>query len=151
MLTRSTATPAVNRFSVGFLFTQDGANVVLINKKRPEWQAGMWNGIGGKIEEGESPYDAMVREFREEAGQHIGEWNLFAEIDGLPNYIISFFRSFDNDALSQVKTRTDEVVMVQQTTRLPFNIVPNLRWLIPLALDNFIQSPTYLDGRRPSA
>jgi 8-oxo-dGTP diphosphatase len=139
----------MRRYSVGFLFNQNAACVALISKKRPEWQCGLWNGIGGHIEEGEAPIDAMVREFYEETGQHVEEWNLFAEIDGTPNYIISFFRSFNDEALVKVKTTTDEVVMVNQVARLPFNIVPNLAWLIPLALDKYIKAPTYFDGKRP--
>jgi len=40
--------------------------VALIRKRRPDWQAGRWNGIGGHREGFELPLDAMVREFEEE-------------------------------------------------------------------------------------
>ncbi len=36
-------------YVVGFMFTEDEKQVVLIEKKRPEWQAGKLNGVGGKI------------------------------------------------------------------------------------------------------
>ena len=49
---------------VGFLTD----NVLLIEKNRPEWQAGRYNLPGGKIEEGETPEAAAVRELEEEAG-----------------------------------------------------------------------------------
>lgn len=47
----------------------DGAPEVLI-AQRPagKWQAGRWEFPGGKIEPGESPADAIVRELREELG-----------------------------------------------------------------------------------
>ncbi len=51
-----------------FLFSEDRRRVVLINKKRPEWQAGLQNGIGGKVLEGEIYLQAMIREFKEETG-----------------------------------------------------------------------------------
>lgn len=36
-------------------------------KNKPDWQKGCLNGIGGKIEEGEKPIDAVFRELEEEA------------------------------------------------------------------------------------
>lgn len=59
---------AQRRFVLGFCFDIGYHNVLLIEKNRPPWQAGKLNGIGGKIEEGESPSGAMVREFQEETG-----------------------------------------------------------------------------------
>ena len=57
-------------YVVGFAFnsTQNFNSVVLINKNRPDWQAGKYNGIGGHIEPGETTYEAITREFDEEAG-----------------------------------------------------------------------------------
>ena len=40
---------------------------MLLEKGRPAWLAGLWNGIGGHVERGEYPFDAMVREAAEEA------------------------------------------------------------------------------------
>lgn len=42
--------------------------VLLVLKDRPEWQKGKLNLPGGKIEEGESPVAAAVRELKEETG-----------------------------------------------------------------------------------
>ena len=55
-----------DRYVLGFVFSLDASRVLLIWKNRPEWQKGKLNGIGGKIEEGELPIDAMKREFSEE-------------------------------------------------------------------------------------
>ena len=38
------------------------------NKKLNDIHAGKWNGLGGKIETGESPEECVRREVREEAG-----------------------------------------------------------------------------------
>jgi 8-oxo-dGTP pyrophosphatase MutT (NUDIX family) len=71
-MTTHHATPTqevtVRRYVLGFCLTPYGT--VLIRKSKPEWQRGKWNGIGGSIEPGETPLDAMVREFQEEAGTH---------------------------------------------------------------------------------
>ena len=37
-------------------------------KRRPAWQAGRWNGVGGKVEPGEDIHTAMHREAAEEIG-----------------------------------------------------------------------------------
>jgi 8-oxo-dGTP diphosphatase len=52
----------------GFMFSPDHQRVALIHKRQPTWQAGYLNGIGGKIELGETAAEAMVREFSEETG-----------------------------------------------------------------------------------
>jgi len=57
------------KYVCGFAFTEDGKQVLLISKNRPEWQRGRLNGVGGKIESfDKSPAYAMVREFEEETG-----------------------------------------------------------------------------------
>lgn len=40
---------------------------MLIHRRRPP-NAGLWNGIGGKLQPGEDPFAACVREVREETG-----------------------------------------------------------------------------------
>ena len=40
-------------------------------KKANDMHMGKWNGMGGKLEPGESPEDCVVREIREEAGLRI--------------------------------------------------------------------------------
>lgn len=42
-----------------------GNQILLINREKPSWM-GCWNGIGGKLEPGESPHDSMIRELAEE-------------------------------------------------------------------------------------
>ena len=49
-------------YVTGFMFSQDLLNVGLIKKLKPKWQSGLYNGIGGKIEHDESPYEALARE-----------------------------------------------------------------------------------------
>lgn len=37
------------RYVCGFMFNNLKSSVVLIRKKRPEWQNGMFNGVSGKV------------------------------------------------------------------------------------------------------
>ncbi len=56
-------------YVLGLIFNRDSNQILLINKKRPDWQLGMWNCIGGKIDDTDvTPLDAMNRECLEETG-----------------------------------------------------------------------------------
>lgn len=50
---------------------------LLLHRRRSP-NAGMWNGIGGKIEPGEDPFAACIREVREETGLVINDPTLRA-------------------------------------------------------------------------
>lgn len=60
------ALPTKERFVVGFVFSKNPERILLVLKNRPAWQSGKFNGIGGKIENFETPLEAMNREFVEE-------------------------------------------------------------------------------------
>lgn len=66
----------MNKYVVAFIFTPGLTWVNLIRKNKPQWQKGALNGIGGKIEEGESPMQAVIRELKEESGTSFEEDNL---------------------------------------------------------------------------
>ena len=119
-------------YVVGFAFGV--GEVALIRKARPDWQKGRLNGIGGHIEEGESSHEAMVREFEEETGVELIYWDLFAKLQG-KDWSCDFFRVFGVD-LTTLKTTTDEeVVIIDSKNLADHEIINNLKWLIPLALD----------------
>jgi len=121
------------RYVVGFLFSSDYKRVVLINKNRPEFQKGLYNGVGGRIEEDELPIDAMIREFYEETDVLIENWKEYAILDG--DCVVHVFAAY-SEKYSEVTTKTDERVEILYTFEVPsLKIMPNLRWLIPMALD----------------
>ena len=61
----------------GYAFSFDEQNIVLIRKNRPAFMQGMLNAVGGKIEPGETPEEAIQREFREETGMDVVRWKKF--------------------------------------------------------------------------
>lgn len=123
-------------FVAGFLFSDDREWVALVEKITPEWQRGYLNGIGGKIEPtDDSPAAAMVREFEEETGVEISAWDLFCEIKRRGD-LTSFFRSFAQGPIEGISGREAEEIGAYPVSELAeLNTLPNLRWLIPLALD----------------
>src|SRR5438132_12681590 len=88
----------------GFLFSPDRAEVLLIRKRRPPWQAGKLNGVGGKIEPTDaSPLAAMRREFREEASLDIAEWQEILTLTA-PDWHTHFYRAFGGVAAARAIT-----------------------------------------------
>lgn len=80
----------MTEYSTGFMF--DGTRVALILKKRPNWQQGRMNGVGGHIEAGETPAEAMAREFEEETGFKTlpEDWNPLVVLSGA-DFRVHFF------------------------------------------------------------
>jgi 8-oxo-dGTP diphosphatase len=118
----------------GFCFSPDFKRVVLIRKNRPDWQKGLLNGVGGKVEKGELLIGAMRREYTEETGRQIKEWTALATLSG-PDFKCAFFYTTDY-YIDSVKSETDEEVGVYEVSSLhQQNVIENLQWLIPLAID----------------
>lgn len=125
-------------YVLGFQFDIEGAWVALIEKKRPTWQAGLWNGIGGHIEPHESPEAAMGREFAEETGVSQGHmiWRHYATLETWTGNHVFCYSSF-TDEVRDVATVTDERVIVFQTSSLATNrhcLVPSVLWMVEMAL-----------------
>jgi 8-oxo-dGTP diphosphatase len=131
---------SVQEYVCGFLFSPDRTRVLLIRKNRPAWQAGKLNGLGGKVEPGEAALDAMRREFREEAGAEVADWQHVLTLSGADDagsgrgWAGHFFRAFGE--LSGVRAMTDEPLEVHATRPLPPDTIPNLQWMVPLMLDD---------------
>lgn len=124
-------------YCCGLPFMQNYPDLILLMKKsHPSWQAGFLNGIGGKLEEGELPHQAMVREFKEEAGIETKEsdWEIFAVITG-PDYAVVFFKAFlePNDFFDAKGCEDEEINPISIQGLNWIKCVPNLKALISMA------------------
>lgn len=128
----------MTRYVLGFMFDEQGRDVALITKAKPDWQRGLLNGIGGKVEEGEFSDDAIVREFEEETGVATRgvEWRNYVRLIS-KDFTVDVFKSFNTHFCYRVKTMTDEQVSVVQVKDILFlKTISNLPWLIHMALDS---------------
>lgn len=130
-------------YVAGFLFNDTGTFVTVVEKKKfpPgfDWSQNPLNAVGGKIEEGETPEVAMVREFKEETGveTHRSDWDHFLEVH-TSRWSVSFFRCFNSRYQAVTRTVEEERILDIQT-RVPLSgVVPNLLWIIPMALNKEI-------------
>jgi 8-oxo-dGTP diphosphatase len=126
-------------YVLALLFTADRGRLVLVRKTRPAWQAGKVNALGGKLAAGESPVDAARREVEEEAGVRVEEWEEFLVWED-PVYRMHGLRAFSDAALG-ARTAEDQEVFLAAVDSLPPNLIDNLRWLVPLALDRDVAVP----------
>lgn len=128
-------------YVAGLMFSSDYSRLAMIVKNRPKWQEGLFNVIGGKIEADEVAENAMAREFLEETGveTHPNEWSYMTRLYGSWG-TVWFFTMYD-DRVLKVQTMEDELVQLVNPRMLPHNIIGNLRWIIPLALDPQVAIP----------
>lgn len=119
------------RYCCGFIFSYDQSQALLMLKCKPDWQRGRYNGIGGKCNDGEPYGDAMAREQREEILGHVESWRLYAILD-TEHAEVAFF--FGHGHVGQIFSRENEIVQAFDVAKLPLNALPNVHWLVPMAL-----------------
>jgi 8-oxo-dGTP diphosphatase len=125
-------------FTMGIIFSSDLKIVYLLRKDHPIWQAGLLNGVGGKLEHGETLLSCMEREALEEAG-YAGEWIDFGEMRGGDGggWNCEIFYSVMEPDQAEPKTCEQEKIEAHPVDDLPKLIpemVPHLPWLILAAL-----------------
>lgn len=154
----------MKNYVAGLMFSADKTKVALVIKNKPDWQKGLLNAIGGKIETEDYStkksiklisYEAaskvaMVREFEEETGvwHNNQNWELFLTMGsdvGKTNdekiqqyseaWSVDFYRTF-SDRIYDVRTKeTEEIVIKNVSDLFTLNTIDNLKWIILLALD----------------
>lgn len=120
-------------YVVGFIFDHAREQVLLMRKNRPVFQAGLLNGVGGKVEPYENALTAMRRECAEECDLHIPDWRHVASVCASHYQIEVFSTTCD---LSGAKSLTDEPIeihSVHDVFRLP--CLNNLPMLMAIARD----------------
>lgn len=138
---------AGKQYTLGFAFGRanrpwKGECVALIEKAPGTPNAGKLNGLGGRIEPNESTHECMVREFQEEAGLLVPEWDFFGDMTSSKDWKVFLYRALDVD-LSQIRTMTEEHVTIWPLTDLPlFRMAAHATALILLA-----RSPSLADVR----
>ena len=128
-------------YTATFIFNEFGTNLLLIRKNKPEWQKGFLNAIGGKLEDDDfNTTTCAIREVKEETGISLNEDEIeqFHIMSHDGNYIY-FFKSFTDKVYDYTQMEEEEFVLVDNVDEyIPENVIPNLNWLIPMALDNNI-------------
>lgn len=129
----------MDRFVVGFAFNKKANSILLMKKDHPDWQKGLLNGIGGKIERGELPFDAMHRECKEETGLVL-DWEGRGIMKGTNNdghaFLCWIFYAY-SEKIHKFKQIEKELLEVYSLAHVPYHsVVQNLNFLIPFGRSN---------------
>ncbi len=124
---------AKSQQTLAFIFSPNLAQVLLLKVTKPTWQQGKYNGIGGKVQLGETTIVACLRELVEEASVTISPENLinYGELIG-DNWHVHLFTARAADLISTHRTNEGVTEWVS-TNSLPKSCIENLAWLIPCA------------------
>jgi 8-oxo-dGTP diphosphatase len=130
-------------YVLGFVIHQN--EVLLIEKERPYWQQGKLNGVGGSVEDGESPDGAMSREFREETGvvTPAVSWRHFGDLHG-PGYVVYCYVSHSLRNMMSARTMTDEKIVRGKIPEFFGAALHNVPYLVLMAQDNKLLRPVDL-------
>ena len=126
-------------FVLALLYSADGRQVVLMRRTKPAWQAGRINGLGGRLMPGESAAAAARREVREECGVDVAAWREVLVWEDA-EYVMHVLSAVSAEARA-ARTQEDQEVFLADVDALPPNVIDNLRWLVPLALDADVAFP----------
>lgn len=145
-------TPNAATHVVGLAFTHNRTAVVLLEKNTKDkpsqaWQHGMWNGVGGGVEPGETSRQAMWREFGEEANLET-DWEWLGQLRGKTVCLHFFTVDLTAEDAKKVKQKEKErVLWWSVNTALLLaeieKLVPNLVWILPLAVQREFRFDIY--------
>jgi 8-oxo-dGTP diphosphatase len=85
---------------------------------------------------------------REEAGVDVAEWEEVLVWHD-PEYRLRVVRAFDA-AARHARTAEDQEVFLAPVRVLPANVIDNLRWIVPLALDRDVTTPIEVTSANPT-
>lgn len=82
--------------TLGIIHCPETGQALLLNRQKKPWM-GRWNGVGGKLDPGESSYDCIVRETLEETGLQ------------LPQYILRGVFLWDVECTDKISLGNDSI------------------------------------------
>ena len=106
----------------------DNKEILLLKKNNPDWQRGLYNGIGGKVELNTTPLETIIKKCQEELGVNISNWiELDSEISSSGIEIVYFLTTLNEGEIKKLQSQTDEREELFSINNLPTNILQDLK------------------------
>lgn len=138
------------------VFCPEFENVLLIERTKDDWQKGMLNGLGGKIDKNEKPFDAVLRELKEEYYYEdskdlivisnfgvMQERGMFGNIYAYAcidknyhnNYTKFCEQLYEGRIEVEGKVRSYDIKTILTDVAYKKKVLSNITWMIPMAID----------------
>ena len=121
---------------------KDGKWLMLKRSEEKRFSPGYFHTVGGKIDPGEDPFTAALREVKEEAGIAVKNMRLEAvtfEISPVPGIMdenwLGFYFSADYDSGEIIQTEEGELVLIDEKDIPRQKLIPSIRAIIRPILD----------------
>ncbi|HET8645630.1 MAG TPA: NUDIX hydrolase [Vicinamibacteria bacterium] len=121
--------------SVAALAVEDDGRVALVRQYRYAVGEAVWELPAGRIDKGETPEQAVVRELEEEAGVRPGRIERFAFFYTTPGFCDEKMYVFRATGLAHVTARPEEDERIE------------LRWFTPPEIDALLDSGEIREGK----
>lgn len=110
----------MKEYVLACVFNASLDKILLIQKNRPDYQAGLLNGIGGKIEPNERPIEAIKREVFEETNLNISidYFEPFGSFGNESFKVFLFVTKIDN--INEAISKTDEEIKIIEVNKFMF-------------------------------
>ncbi|WNL29001.1 NUDIX hydrolase [Aliarcobacter cryaerophilus] len=106
----------------------DNEEILLLKKNNPDWQKGLYNGIGGKVELNTTSLETIIKKCQEELGVNISNWiELDSEISSSGIEIVYFLTTLNEGEIKKLQSQTDERAELFSINNLPTNILQDLK------------------------
>ena len=106
----------------------DNKEILLLKKNNPDWQKGLYNGIGGKVELNTTPLETIIKKSEEDLGINISNWReLDSEISSSGIEIVYFLTTLNENEIKKLQSQTDERAELFSINNLPTNILQDLK------------------------
>ncbi|MFP3853158.1 MAG: NUDIX hydrolase [Anaerolineales bacterium] len=134
--------PQTDRYTViprtlSFLISRDRILLMKLGQSRGDW-AGLYNGLGGHIERGESPHDSARREIEEETGLAPQDLKLcgivIIDVGGDPGIgLYVFVGRGEGNPIKSTEEGEPTWILLDDIDKMP--LVPDLPTILPASLD----------------
>lgn len=126
---------------LGFVIDPESSELLYLAKAPPGGVVGQWDGIAGKVEEGEQPEQAIARRALESMGLFIPceNWERCALLH-TPEGKTHVFRAKGNIYAARGREHDRPVFYSSRANLQREPVKPHLQWLIPLLLAKDVKS-----------
>jgi len=140
----------MNLVKATLVYVTDGDRTLMIHRvrKAQDLHAGKYNGLGGKLEEGETPWECAIREVKEESNLDISELKfkghlLFPKFDGQGrDWLVFVYRAHRFSNVLVAENREGVLEWVANDQLLALNLWPGDRLFLP-----YIHTEHTFDGK----